>query len=167
MTQRRTAPAPRNRPSHASCPFHAPPPSAAVACATHRPGRSRLRPSRPWWNMWYLASGWKTPLKNMCSSVGNMISNIWKNPPTPAFSKAGAAPGATGGVELALSRPWPSHCPRLPPSPVAVSFCCSSVATCRLRAPRLCPCCSSVAVCLHIASVVRAFKPVACQPSNF
>ena len=37
-------------------------------------------------------------------------------------------------MELALSRPWPSHCPRLPPSPVAVSFCCSSVATCPLPA---------------------------------
>ena len=72
-------------------------------------------------------------------------------PPTPVFAKAGAAPGTTGGVEPALSRPWPSHCPRLPPSPVAVSFCCSSVATCRL---------------VHIASVVRAFKPAVCQPSN-
>ena len=41
-------------------------------------------------------------------------------PPTPAFAKAGAAPGTTGGVEPALSRPWPSHCPRLPPRPVAV-----------------------------------------------
>ena len=32
-----------------------------------------------------------------------------KNPPTPALAKAGAAPGTTGGVEPALSRPWPSH----------------------------------------------------------
>ena len=31
----------------------------------------------------------------------------------------------------------------VPPSPVAVSLCCSSVATCRLRAHSLCPCCSS------------------------
>ena len=30
-------------------------------------------------------------------------------PPTPALAKAGAAPGTTGGVEPALSRPWPSH----------------------------------------------------------
>ena len=27
-------------------------------------------------------------------------SNVWKNPPTPAFAKAGAAPGTTAGVEL-------------------------------------------------------------------
>ena len=33
-------------------------------------------------------------------------------PPTPALAKAGAAPRTTGGVEPALSRPWPSHCPR-------------------------------------------------------
>ena len=45
--------------------------------------------------------------------------NVCKNPPTPALTKAGAAPGTTGGVEPALSRPWPSRCPRLPPSPVA------------------------------------------------
>ena len=30
-------------------------------------------------------------------------------PPTLALAKAGAAPGTTGGVEPALSRPWPSH----------------------------------------------------------
>ena len=33
-------------------------------------------------------------------------------PPTPALAKAGAAPRTTGGVEPALWRPWPSHCPR-------------------------------------------------------
>ena len=27
-------------------------------------------------------------------------STIWRNPPTPAFAKAGAAPGTTTGVEL-------------------------------------------------------------------
>ena len=35
--------------------------------------------------------------------------NVCKNLPTPALTKAGAAPGTTGGVEPALSRPWPSH----------------------------------------------------------
>ena len=41
---------------------------------------------------------------------------------------------------------------QLPPSFVAVSRCCSSIATCCLPA--------------HIASVVRAFKPAVCQRSN-
>ena len=53
-------------------------------------------------------------------------TNTIKNPQTPAFAKAGAAPGTTGGVEPALSRPWPSHCPR--------SSVFKSVQACRLPA---------------------------------
>ena len=41
-----------------------------------------------------------------------MTAYIHVYPPTPAFAKAGAAPGTTGGVKPALSRPWPSHCQR-------------------------------------------------------
>ena len=37
-----------------------------------------------------------------------ICNSICVYPPTPAFAKAGAAPGTTGGVEPALSRPWPS-----------------------------------------------------------
>ena len=61
------------------------------------------------------------------------------------------------------------------PSPVAVSPCCSSVAAGRLPAhsrlhQALWPSAPAVpalqpAVCLHIASVVRAFKPAVCQRS--
>ena len=36
------------------------------------------------------------------------ITCNFQYPPTPAFAKAGAAPGTTGGVEPALSRPWRS-----------------------------------------------------------
>ena len=32
-----------------------------------------------------------------------------RSPPTPALAKARAAPGTTGGVEPALSRPWPPY----------------------------------------------------------
>ena len=76
-----------------------------------------------------------------------IYSDIWiyiyiEYPPTPAFAKAGAAPGTTGGVEPALSRPWPSHCPRLPPRPVAVSVACIAPFKCLNCSAGLCakPC---------------------------
>ena len=64
---------------------------------------NKLHQREIYWNIYYIIY---------------ILYNLY--PPTPAFAKAGAAPGTTGGVEPALSRPWPSHCPRLPPRPVAV-----------------------------------------------
>ena len=57
-------------------------------------------------------------------------------PPTPAFAKAGAAPGTTAGVELfrAHSPLSLGHSRQLPPRPLAGSLCCSRVAACPLPA---------------------------------
>ena len=50
-------------------------------------------------------------------------------PPTPAFAKAGAAPGTTAGVELfrAHSPLSLGHSRQLPPRPLAGSLCCSTL----------------------------------------
>ena len=53
------------------------------------------------------------------------------NPPTPAFAKAGAAPGTTAGVELFRAG---FKCARQLPPSLAVSLCCSRVAACPLPA---------------------------------
>ena len=52
-------------------------------------------------------------------------------PPTPAFAKAGAAPGTTAGVELFRAG---FKCARQLPPSLAVSLCCCRVAACPLPA---------------------------------
>ena len=66
----------------------------------------------------------------------NRYKGNTKNPPTPAFAKAGAAPGTTAGVELfrAHSPLSLGHSRQLPPRPLAGSLCCSRVAACPLPA---------------------------------
>ena len=103
--------------------------------AARKPGCTPLAPlqkaHRKWkmdvttFTIWWLIPFMKWPARGRYpSSKGGIIITIiiindcfihmyiYIYPPTPAFTKAGAAPGTTGGVEPALSRPWPSHCPR-------------------------------------------------------
>ena len=55
----------------------------------------------PWFtttNLSYRLPIFETSATALCGTTGNTNNN--NNPPTPAFAKAGAAPGTTGGVEL-------------------------------------------------------------------
>ena len=61
----------------------------------------------PTWKVQTFLDGY--PYVNHHSLLLNFGQYAYIYPPTPALAKAGAACGTTGGVEPALSRPWPSH----------------------------------------------------------
>ena len=85
--------------------------------------------------------------------VDNNRNLWWNNPPTPAFAKAGAAPGTTGGVELGsrVASKGTRHQGNTSVSYMPQPSTCS----CRTLTPT-CPC--------HL--VFRTFKTAVCPPSN-
>ena len=102
----------------------------------------------------------------VCSLLEHIVSfelkqpniNSYKNPPTPAFAKAGAAPGTTAGVELFRAG---FKCARQLPPSLAVSLCCSRVAAWPFACTSLAAASTKLlavsvpalqpALCLHIA----------------
>ena len=76
------------------------------------------------------------------------------NPPTPAFAKAGAAPGTTAGVELFRAG---FKCARQLPPSLAVSLCCSRVAAWPFACTSL-----AAASTKFLAVSVPALQPALC-----
>ena len=98
-------------------------------------------------------------------------------PPTPAFAKAGAAPGTTAGVEPVLKSPFASMAPSYRPQPSVfhgVQACrlparkCFCRPCCRLPAPKcFCrPCQGNSPSYRPQPSVFKGVKPAICPPSN-
>jgi hypothetical protein len=62
----------------------------------------------------YLVGGIPTPLKNMSSSVGIIVPNVWKNKNVPnhqpvfyfSIQFQTAHPGKTGSFSASLELPW-------------------------------------------------------------
>ena len=85
-------------------------------------------------------------------------------PPTPAFAKAGAAPGTTAGVEPVLKSPFASMAPSYRPQPSVFH----GVQACRLPAHKcFCrPCQGNSPIYRPQPSVFKGVKPAICPPSN-
>ena len=87
-------------------------------------------------------------------------------PPTPAFAKAGAAPGTTAGVEPVLKSPFASMAPSYTPPAICFSRRSSLPFA---RPPSNAPACRAKAALpatgpSHL--FFTAFKPAVCPPSN-
>ena len=84
--------------------------------------------------------------KNGKNTVLNAPEEKNVYPPTPAFTKAGAAPGITAGVEPVFAGlPLPCRSPAPTPKPSAAA---------------------STRYSDHCPLLLRAFKPAVCQPSG-
>jgi len=102
--------------------------------------------------------------KNEKNTVLNAPEEKDVYPLTPAFTKAGAAPGTTAGVEPVFAGlPLPCHSPA-PTMPKTLHGSFDQA----LRLPSVVK--GLQACCLPavrpLPTVVRAFKPDVCQPSN-
>jgi len=93
------------------------------------------------------------------ASIGNLSNS---NPPTPAFAKAGAAPGTTGGVELGSF--VACHGNNGIPTPQAKFVELGSFVACHGNTGTPNP--AGKGTKAHINSFLLAFKPAVCQASN-